>query len=185
MLCAMRKLAGLLALAFVLMPAAAFAQTEPAPNPWPSGHPHPDLRAIHQMHEQLTQLYRTTRTKMLDALTPQHRQLLADVVGQLAISPDPNRRAAAEQLDAALTPAEKQAVLSIHQNAIEQMHTLMQQAFPNAPAHSFPYAAQRHTPSAGELLLTTASNEMHPIEYHPMGPGGPQRGPRMPSPAAS
>ena len=176
----MKKLIGLLAPAFVLMPAIAFAQAQPAPSPWPSGGPphHSNFGATRQMHEQMSQLYRTTRAKMLDALTPQHRQLLANVVGQLAISPNPDRRAAAAQLDAALSPSEKQNIVSIHQGAIDQMQAMVQQSFPNAPQHPFGDRMRGHTPSAGELLLSVASNEMHPIEYRPMGP-------RMPSPAAS
>ncbi len=47
---------------------------------------------------------------MLAALTPAHRELLAKVVGELAISPDPNFDAAAARLDAALSPAEVQAL---------------------------------------------------------------------------
>lgn len=167
MLDAMKKLAGLLALAFVLLPVATFAQVQPPPSPGPLGPPHPDFGAMRQVHEQMTELYRTSRAKMLDALTPQHRQLLANVVGQLAIAPNPDRRAATEQLDAALTPAEKQAVLSIHQNAIDQLHAMMQQAFPNAPKPQ--QHSEWRTPSAGELLLDVASNEMHPIRYRPMG----------------
>ena len=51
------------------------------------------------------------QVRMLRALTPEHRDLLAHLVGRLATSERPNVIAAAEQLDASLTPAEKKAIL--------------------------------------------------------------------------
>ena len=196
MLEAMKKLAGLLTLAFVLMPAATFAQLQPPPSPWPSGAPHPDFRAMRQMHDQMEQIHRTTRTKMLAALTPQHRRLLANVAGQLAISPKPSRRAAEQQLDAALTAREKQSILAIQKDSIGQIRTVMQRAFPNAPKHRIAENRMRRTPSAGELLLRVATSSERPIplHYYPMrgehghGPGGPPMGPNVipiPSPTSS
>lgn len=95
------------ALAFALaLPCAVSAQQGPPPQ-----------GGMMQMHQQM-------RTTMLAALTPQNRTLLGTVAGQLATSATPDVKAAAAQLDAALSPAEKQAILSQHQAMVQQMQSM-------------------------------------------------------------
>lgn len=79
-----------------------------------------------QTHQQLEQLHTQARSKMLGDLTPAHRSLLAQVVGSLAISPNPDRDAAVRQLNAALTSGEAQAIVSTHTAAMQQMHNIME-----------------------------------------------------------
>jgi Spy/CpxP family protein refolding chaperone len=78
-----------------------------------------------QTHQQMEQLHAQARAKVLAALTPAHRALLAQIVGSLAIAPNPDPDAAAKQLNAALSPGEAQAVVSTHTAAMQQMHAIM------------------------------------------------------------
>src|SRR5579864_741195 len=80
---------------------------------------------MQQSRQQMEQLHAQARLKVLDAITPAHRQLLAQVIGNLAISPNPDRDAAVRQLNAALSPSEAQAVLSIHAAVKQQMGQIM------------------------------------------------------------
>jgi len=79
-----------------------------------------------QTHQQMQQLMSQARSRVLGSITPAHRQLLAQIVGNLAIAPNPDRDAATKQLNAALSPGEAQAVLSTHQAAMQQMTSIMQ-----------------------------------------------------------
>jgi len=79
------------------------------------------------------QTHRQGRIAMLGALTQPHRELLARVVGELAIAPEPDIDAAATQLDAALTPAEVQTIGRIQGDLrdrlvtqFSQLHTRME-----------------------------------------------------------
>ncbi len=81
-----------------------------------------------QTHQQLEQLHTQARTKVLGDLTPAHRSLLAQVIGSLAISPNPDRDAAVRQLNSALSSGEAQAIVSTHAAAMQQMHALMESA---------------------------------------------------------
>jgi Spy/CpxP family protein refolding chaperone len=83
---------------------------------------------MRQLRMQMMQIRQQARQQMLAALTPAHRQLLANVVGQLAIAPTPDRRAAARKLDAALSPTEAHAVLAAELSARNQSRSLMQTA---------------------------------------------------------
>ena len=83
-------------------------------------------QVMDQTHQQMEQLMSQTRSRVLGSITSAHRQLLAQVVGNLAIAPNPDWDAAAKQLNAALSPGEAQAVLSAHQAAMQQMMSLMQ-----------------------------------------------------------
>ena len=69
-----------------------------------------------------------TRSRLLAALTPAHRTAVANIIGRLAVTADPDRRAAAASLDAVLTPTEKQSVVSIATAERSNMHALMQRA---------------------------------------------------------
>jgi len=97
---------------------------------------------MRQMYQQMSQIRTQARTQMLNALTPAHRTLLANVAGQLAVAPAPDFRAAAQQLETALSPAEKQAILAADNTARTQMRSLMQQAraqMPPPPAGASPF----------------------------------------------
>jgi hypothetical protein len=112
---------------------------------------------MRQMRQQMAQIHTQARTQMLGALTPAHRSLLANVAGQLAIAPAPNFRAAAQQLDTALSATEKQSILAADTSARNQMRTAFQQMrsqMPPPPAGASPFPGR--PPFAG-----------------PGGPGGP------------
>lgn len=176
----MKQLVCLLAFCVLLAPAAGVAQgAPPIPPPEPGGW-HADPGVFRQLHEQMAQAHRDERAKILAALTPAHRALVASLVGQLAVAADPDPAAAAAKLDAALSPSEKKAVLGIHQSARELLHTAMEKAHAQMLAslppdqqqqiqarmdqmHGGSSAMQRRAPSqepsAGQLVLMTASSE--------------------------
>jgi hypothetical protein len=134
-------------LALAVCSTVASAQTAPSA----------DRSAMRQMRQQMTQIRTQARTQMLGTLTPAHRTLLANVAGQLAVAATPNFRAAAQQLDTALSPTEKQAILAADTNARTQMRTAFQQMrsqMPSPPAGASPFPGR--PPFAG-----------------PGGPGGP------------
>lgn len=134
------------AVAVISLPLGAVAGEPPAPMPPmpPMGPPGMGMafdfdgqnltpaqqQQIHQImdqtHQQMQQLMSQSRSRVLGSITPAHRQLLAQVVGNLAVAPNPDWDAAAKQLNAALSPGEAQAVLSTHQAAMQQMMSLMQ-----------------------------------------------------------
>jgi hypothetical protein len=105
----------ILAVALSALPIGAFAGEAFAPT-----------QAMVQMDNQVHQLSVQARTAILQAITSQHRQLLAQVVGGLAIAPDPDYAAAGRQLDAALSPQEAQSVLRVATQFHQQMRALMQ-----------------------------------------------------------
>jgi len=114
----------LIGLCLAFAPSAVLAQTA-APDVAP---PHPDFAAMQQMHAQMEQIHQQARSQILGALTPAHRALLANVVGQLAVAPNPDRAAAARALDAALTQNEARAILAASSAARTQSHALMESA---------------------------------------------------------
>jgi hypothetical protein len=114
-----------LGLLLALSPAAALAQTAAPDTALP---PHPSFAAMEQMHAQMEQLHQQARLQMLAALTPAHRALLASVVGQLAIAPNPDRAAAARTLDSALTQNEGRTILSVVANERTASHNMMEAA---------------------------------------------------------
>ena len=73
-----------------------------------------------QMHQQL-------RSQILGSLSPDHRTAVANVIGQMVISASPDPDAAAKQIDAVLSPAERQSILAAHGTFVTQTQTLMQQ----------------------------------------------------------
>jgi len=95
----------------------------------------------------MMQAHEAFRSSVLHALTPEHRALLAQIVGQLAVSDKPDRDAAAKQLDSALTDSEKQNILAAATQMMTQMKAMRPSPPPGAPAH------QPRTPDAGRILL--------------------------------
>ena len=138
----MKRAVATLSLALLVVPALALADDGPPP-PAPAGATqntqiHSQMR---QVRAQLEQMHMQARAQMLAALSQAHRQLLATVVGQLAIAAVPDREASARQLNAALSSGEQQAIVRIHENLRAQSKTLMQNiraemeaANPNGPS---------------------------------------------------
>lgn len=182
----MKHLARLLAFCLLVSPAAAMAQSAPSAPPQGPRAPHGDLGAFRQVHDQMAQAHRSERAKILAALTPAHRALLASIVGGMAVAANPDPKAAAAKLDAALSANEKNAVLSIHQSTMTQMHAAMEKAHAQFLSSLTPEQQQqmqghmdhmqahmgqmhgapggqlgppREEPSAGQLVLMIASSE--------------------------
>ena len=101
-------------------------------------------------YEQMQQARQQFRAQVLAALTPAHRQLVASVIGSLAVAEHPNPQAAAKQLDAALSGSEKNAILA----ADKQMHDQMQQMFDQSGRGRYGGRGGDETPDAGQILLT-------------------------------
>jgi hypothetical protein len=127
------------------------------------------MAGFKQMHDQAERIHRAERTQVLAALTPAHRALLASIVGNMAIAANPDHKAAAARLDAALSPAEKSAVLAAHKTAMTQMHDAMQAMMAQMPQpqgsprpHPTWQHREHHTASAGELVLTITSGHGGP-----------------------
>ena len=137
-----RLLPAMLAVAISLVPLVAAAGEPPAPMPPPPpmmygfghnlnltpGQQQQSRQIMQQTGQQMQALHQQARAKVLGALSPAHRALLAQVVGSLATSPNPDPEAAVRQLNAALSPGEAQAVVSAHNATIAQMHQLMESA---------------------------------------------------------
>ena len=115
--------------------------------------PPPDFQAMEKTHAQIEQIHQQARVAMLNALQPEHRNLLAQVVGQLVLAPKPDTSAAAKTLDAALTADESKAIVGAWSSAEQQMHQVM------------------------ESMHKQMEHE-HPSEAH-AGPGGPEGPPTM------
>lgn len=112
-------------------------------------------------------MHKQFRAKILGTLTPAHRNLLASVAGQLAVSANPDPKAAIAKLDAALSSGEKQAILNAAQSFMSQQRAMREQAIakmraanPSMPSpRPRPSGMQRmrRTPDAGALLLMIAT----------------------------
>lgn len=199
---------GIIALALALAPAVASAQEGPPGAPAPDAPPlvagpgvagGPNGAAFAAMRKtrgQIEAIRKQARAQILGALTPDQRTLLASVVGGLAVSDDPDLRAAAKQLDAALSPAESQAILDAERHLHDQTRAAMEAARQQFEA-SLPAARRaqidarmaarkgneqngsRHEwkPDAGRALLEVALDFGRPP--HRFGaPGGQPPGPQ-------
>jgi hypothetical protein len=165
----MKRAAATLSLALLVIPALALADDGPPP-------PGPALTtqntqlhsAMRQARSQMEQMHQQARAQMLGALSAAHRQLLANIAGQLAIAVTPDREAAARQLNAALSPAEQQSIVRIHTNLRAQSKAMMESlrsqfeaANPNGGANGGPEHQNRPMPNmmqrppqdAGHILL--------------------------------
>ncbi len=167
----MKYALGLISLVFLLAPAAAGADESSPPPSAPAAMGTPavgERRGFHDMRQeraQFEQLRLQARTQVLGALTPAHRALLANVVGQLAVAPNPDPRAAAKQLDAALSPAESKAILRSGDDLRTKMRGMFEAIRPHAqesgaPGNGPPNALRprwQHRLDAGEILLHLAA----------------------------
>ena len=177
-------------LLLALVPTLAWAQVAPA-TPASDGAATSANRSqifalMQQAHQQLRQLHQQTRMQMLAALTPAHRTLVANVVGQLAIAPNPNPQAAAQQLDAVLSGGEKQSIVNLDaalktnaRNVMEaqrarieatlttEQRTQMSQRVSRMHAGETTHSA---TFDPGAILLRTVSGGWHGMSGEHWGP---------------
>ena len=186
----MRKLLVLFAL-LASIPVLVFAQAQsPAPGPSGAPWPRPDFGAMRASMQQQETLHKQFRAKILGLLTPAHRNLLALLAGQLAISANPDPHAVIQKLDAALSSGEKQAILNAAQSFMLQERAFHQQmmakfraANPNMPSpRPMPSGGERMhgMPDPGALLFMIATGEGHGPRM--MGPRGAPHHPWPPSP---
>jgi hypothetical protein len=202
---AMKRIA-LVALAFVLAPVIGAAQQDaPPPGPPPDGAPmaapNPQrIAAMRQVREQMMQLRTQTRTQMLAALTPQHRTAIANLLGEAAVSPNPDPRVVAQRIDALLTRSEAQSVVNLAASERVNARAMMESARAQYVASLTPdeqaqmkereakmaardsLRRQPPTPDPGRELLRTmlgfGGGGMHagPRGDGGPGPGGPPMG---------
>lgn len=186
----MKLFAIILGVGMLIAPSVALAQTPPPMPPMP-GMSRPDFAKFRHMHDQMEKIHRSERAQVLAALTPAHRALVASLIGGLAVAANPDPKAAAAKLDAALSPGEKSAVQKIHANTMKQMHDMMHQAMmqrhpQGQPSPQVRQFRRRHRPSAGELVLDIAASSTHPHDMMFMMRGGmmghPHGPPRMKPP---
>ena len=196
----MRQLIAILSLGLLLAPSIASAQAAP-PGTGPAT-PSAQMRsAMQQARLQMEQIHTQARAQMLSALSPAHRTAVANVIGQMAVSPNPSRALAAHQIDAILTQAEGQSILRTHAAAKAQMQTIrtqMHTQFENsltpdqraqmearraAFAQQHPNGATRSggfsSNDPGAVLLRAlgpAGGPQHGMHGGPGGPGGPPPG---------
>jgi hypothetical protein len=164
----MRNVIVALALALTLIPVSALAQTTPTGvrsiTPAQRQAMFQQFQAFHEREEQLHQQF---RAQILGSLSADQRNNAANVIGQLAISTNPDPKAAAAQLDSMLSQGQKQQILSAHNTfraqskAIhEQMFRQMRNEMPGGPMGEHGgfkgMQGMQHTqmqPDAGEILL--------------------------------
>lgn len=144
--------AAVLAIALAL-PAGAIAGELPAPpflGPEEAQSLHLTPQQQQQMsqawsaaHARLQQLHTQGRAQILASLTPQQRSLLAQVVGNLAISPNPDEDAAAQQIQNSLTPQQAQRIIGLHSSLEQQAMGIMQSAHAQVESYLTPDQRQK------------------------------------------
>jgi len=158
----MKTLLATLGLAALLSPALALADDAP-PAQWQA-----HMAQFQQFHQKMEQLHVQARSQMLAALTPAHREALANIIGHQAIAQNPDPEAAARQINALLSPGEAQSVLRIHDATRAQAESLMQ-SMRSQMQHSMPPGAPDHPKmmehsmphDAGHILLMLAGHGEH------------------------
>ncbi len=179
-----------LALAIAVAPLPAFAD-DPSPAPAAPQLTQTQRDALHaamkSYRDKSEALHQQARTQILGALTPANKTLLGSVVSQLAVAPQPDPRAAAAQLDAALSPGEQQAILAAAASLRDGEKALRDQmraqmastmpAMPNRPPGggngNRPGRSGATAPDAGFILLMTAMGPAGGGHMGMMGWGGP------------
>jgi hypothetical protein len=176
-----------LALALTLSPVAAIAQSAPsgdAPPAMTDSQRQAMFQTFKQIHTQEETLHKNFRIQVLNSITAIHRQAVGNLIGQLAISANPDKSMTARQIDVLLSPAEKNGILNAHNNYLTQSRTLHQQAMqqmqkylpagaPQPGAHRMNGKTHTQVTDAGEILLRALTSEdghgMHGGMF-PMGP---------------
>lgn len=116
--------------------------------------------AFQQVHQQMGRLHEQARSQILAALTPANRTLLANTIGQLAVSAKPDREAAARTLNAALSQNESQAILRIHESVRAQSRSIMEAAHAKL-------AASMSAEEKSEMQAHMATQMTHMKTAHP------------------
>ena len=153
----------------------------PTPNP-------AMMQIMEQSRTRMEQLHSQARLAMLIALTPAHRNLLAQIVGQLAIAPNPSPASAAKELDASLSQQEGRAILGIS-SSLEQQSRQIAESTRQQMMSAMPADSNGHGPWMGQhggnkmyvgsmsdqmrndpgmILLSTAAHSMGMGEFHIM-----------------
>lgn len=157
-------------LAIILAAASALPIAVSAQQP-PQGPP-PEMRA------QMEQIHTTARNNALNDLSADHRNRVQAIVNQVNAG-TLDRRTAAQQIDAFLSPSESQAVLAEGQKMRESMRAMFQQQNGNMQppngdrmrGEGQAQGRQRRAPDAGRVLVMLASNHMRrpPMGQPPSG----------------
>ncbi|HXW50641.1 MAG TPA: hypothetical protein VEJ41_01520 [Candidatus Acidoferrales bacterium] len=187
--------AAILAIALSTLPCIALADQ------YGNATPSPQMRAafsvMQQAHAKMEQLHAQARLAALNSLTPAHRALLAQVVGQLAIAANPDVNAAARSIDNALSQNEGRSILNISSSLESQSRQIMEaarqqmmaanpngQAGPGGPGgpagpggpwmgghgfHQGMQGPQNSTPDPGMILLLMSTHALHPMGFHNRG----------------
>lgn len=113
-------------LALALIPAVAGAQPM-APNAGPPALSQQQQAQLSQLRAQVKQNHVELRSRIIASLTPAQRTQFANIVGQLALTPNPDPRAAVQAVDNILTPAEKQSVLALASSERSSTKSIEQQ----------------------------------------------------------
>jgi hypothetical protein len=170
------------AIALILGPASVLADQNSFQAP--SAQMRQAFQYMEQAHMKVDQLHAQARLATLSSLSLAHRTLLAQVVGQLAISSNPNLDAAARTIDASLSQAEGRAILNISQSLEAQSRQIMDAArqqmmaaTPSGPQgspemggprehHMMMYQTHPQSTDPGTILLL--------MSLHGLEPFGPQ-----------
>jgi hypothetical protein len=167
------------------LPAVAFAQQGPPGGGPPPGGPmprHTPTAAMRADMQQLRQLHEQFRSQVLGALSPAHKQLLAQVAGNLAISASPDPKAAVKQLDGALSASEKTAILNAASSFRDQAKAAFAKMRADSPwpkpsgaprPHPSHSPRAKRAPDAGAILLMVASGHSGMMMHGPRGGWGP------------
>ena len=187
----MRRIVSL-AFSIALLPSLAAAQqtlpatlpTLPARLPAPTGSLAPawvqaqpqiaTMQSMQAMQRQFTEMHAMqlrARSAILAALTPAHRAFLAQLVGQLAVAPNPDATSAARQLDATLSPNEGRAVVAAEATMQTEMLAAMQNAVGASATTHVTTSAFATGDDAGQVLLRYAVMGMIPMPNVLFGPG--------------
>ncbi len=113
------------ATAVIVVPAAVLADTSlnQPPAQMDAG-----FQYMQQAHAKVQQLQAQARVAALNALSPAHRNLLAQIAGQLTVSANPDVNAAARTIDNALTQTEGRNILGISSALQTQSQQVMEAA---------------------------------------------------------
>jgi hypothetical protein len=186
-----------LTLALLALPVAALADpndSAAAPSPLTPAQRQAISSQIQAARQKEMQMHQQLRSQILDTLTPDHRTAVANAIGAMVISASPDPAATAKQIDALLSPAEQQKIVSAHNAFVSQSQALMKQVHdqiaqgrPNSQWHGSetPHAmpAMPGANDAGTVVLMVLAHHgpmmgmmgvMPRRGDWPMGPGGNQ-----------
>lgn len=174
-----------LSLALTLLPVSALAQTAPSTvRSITPAQRQAMFQQFQQFHQREEQLHQQFRAQILGTLSADQRNQAANLIGQLAVSSNPDPRTAAAQLDSMLSQGQKQSILNAHNTfraqskaMHEQMLRQMRSAMPGGeppmgehPGMQGMQKMQQMQPDAGMILLHTLSGGGHDMMGGPPHP---------------